>query len=372
MRAIGMILAGGSSRRIRELTKHRAVAALPIAGNFRSIDFALSSMTNSHVQKVAVFTQYNARSLTEHLSSSKWWDFGRKQGGLTIFTPSITDDSNLWFRGTADAMYQNLSFLKNSHEPYVIIASGDCIYKVDYAKVLEYHIEKKADITVVVKDLPDGFKAERYGCVKLDTDGRIIDFEQKPVIASTNTVSCGIYILRRRQLIEFIEKCAEEDRHDFVSDILVRYRDVKAIYGYRLDSYWSNIASLDDYYRTNMDFLKHEVRTFFLRDYPVIYTKADDLPPVKLNVGSNVRNSLIATGSIINGSVEDSLLFKKVFVGSNCSIKNCIILDDVYIADNSHLENCIVESHSTLKAGYQHTGGSGIDVVSEKGDRYIL
>ncbi|MBQ4241270.1 MAG: glucose-1-phosphate adenylyltransferase subunit GlgD [Lachnospiraceae bacterium] len=372
MRAIGMILAGGSSRRIRELTKHRAVAALPIAGNFRSIDFALSSMTNSHVQKVAVFTQYNARSLTEHLSSSKWWDFGRKQGGLTIFTPSITDDNNLWFRGTADAMYQNLSFLKNSHEPYVIIASGDCIYKVDYAKVLEYHIEKKADITVVVKDLPDGFKAERYGCVKLDPDGRIIDFEQKPVIASTNTVSCGIYILRRRQLIEFIEKCAEEDRHDFVSDILVRYRDVKSIYGYRLDSYWSNIASLDDYYRTNMDFLKHEVRTFFLRDYPVIYTKADDLPPVKLNVGSNVRNSLIATGSIINGSVEDSLLFKKVFVGSNCSIKNSIILDDVYIADNSHIENCIVESHSTLKAGYQHTGGSGIDVVSEKGDRYIL
>ena len=372
MRAIGMILAGGSSRRIRELTKHRAVAALPIAGNFRSIDFALSSMTNSHVQKVAVFTQYNARSLTEHLSSSKWWDFGRKQGGLTIFTPSITDDNNLWFRGTADAMYQNLSFLKNSHEPYVIIASGDCIYKVDYAKVLEYHIEKKADITVVVKDLPDGFKAERYGCVKLDPDGRIIDFEQKPVIASTNTVSCGIYILRRRQLIEFIEKCAEEDRHDFVSDILVRYKDVKRICAYRMDSYWSNIASLDDYYRTNMDFLKHEVRTFFLRDYPVIYTKADDLPPVKLNVGSNVRNSLIATGSIINGSVEDSLLFKKVFVGSNCSIKNCIILDDVYIADNSHIENCIVESHSTLKAGYQHTGGSGIDVVSEKGDRYIL
>ena len=372
MRAIGMILAGGSSRRIRELTRHRAVAALPIAGNYRSIDFALSSMTNSHVQKVAVFTQYNARSITEHLSSSKWWDFGRKQGGLTIFTPSITDDNNLWFRGTADAMYQNLSFLKNSHEPYVIIASGDCIYKVDYAKVLEYHIEKKADITVVVKDLPDGFKAERYGCVKLDPDGRIIDFEQKPVIASTNTVSCGIYILRRRQLIEFIEKCAEEDRHDFVSDILVRYRDIKSIYGYRLDSYWSNIASLDDYYRTNMDFLKHEVRTFFLRDYPVIYTKADDLPPVKLNVGSNVRNSLIATGSIINGSVEGSLLFKKVFVGSNCSIKNSIILDDVYIADNSHIENCIVESHSTLKAGYQHTGGSGIDVVSEKGDRYIL
>ena len=372
MRAIGMVLAGGNSRRIKELTKHRAVAALPIAGNFRSIDFALSSMTNSHVQNVAVFTQYNSRSLTEHLSSSKWWNFGRKQGGLTIFTPSITGDSNLWFRGTADAMYQNLSFLKKSHEPYVIIASGDCIYKVDYGKILEYHIEKNADITIVVKDLPDGFKAERYGCVKLDDDGRIRDFEQKPLITDSHTVSCGIYILRRRHLIELIEECAEDDRHDFVSDILVRYRDIKAIYGYRLNSYWSNIASLDDYYRANMDFLKHEVRSFFMVAYPVIYTKADDLPPAKLNAGSHVKNSLIASGSIINGTVEDSLIFKKSFIGNNCYIKNSIVLNDVYIADNSHLENCIVESHSTIHGNYYHKCENGVDVVAEAGNRFII
>lgn len=372
MRAIGMVLAGGNSRRIKELTKNRAVAALPIAGNFRSIDFALSSMTNSHVQNVAVFTQYNSRSITEHLSSSKWWNFGRKQGGLTIFTPSITDDNNLWFRGTADAMYQNLSFLKNSHEPYVIIASGDCLYKVDYGKILEYHIEKQADITVVVKDLPDGFKADRYGCVKLDENGRITDFEQKPLIAPSNTVSCGIYVLRRRNLIELIEKCAEDDRHDFVSDILVRYRDIKAIYGYRLESYWSNIASLDDYYKANMDFLKYEVRSFFMEDYPVIYTKADDLPPAKINSGSHVKNSLIASGSIINGTVEDSLIFKKSFIGNNCYIKNSIILNDVYIADNSHLENCIVESHSTIHSDYYHKCEQGIDVVLETADRFII
>ena len=173
MRAIGMILAGGNSHRMKTLTKNRAVAAMPMAGNFRSIDFALSSMANSHIQNVAVFTQYNARSLTEHLSSSKWWDFGRKQGGLTIFTPSITDENNLWFRGTADAMYQNLSFLKNSHEPYVIIASGDGIYKIDYREVLEYHIEKQADITVVVKEFPKEFHTERYGCVKLDKDDAV-------------------------------------------------------------------------------------------------------------------------------------------------------------------------------------------------------
>ena len=372
MRAIGMILAGGNSRRIKELTKNRAVAALPVAGNFRSIDFALSSMSNSHIQNVAVFTQYNARSLTEHLSSSKWWDFGRKQGGLTIFTPSITDDNNLWFRGTADAMYQNLSFLKNSHEPYVIIASGDGIYKIDYAKVLEYHIEKQADITVVVHDMEEGFKADRYGCVKMNRDNRIIDFEEKPIVTDSKTVSCGIYIIRRRNLIELIEKCAEEDRHDFVSDIIVRYRDIKGIYGYKLKTYWSNVASLEDYFRTNMDFLDHDVRCFFMRDYPVIYTKADDLPPAKFNMGSHIRNSLVASGSIINGTVEDSLVFKKVFIGSNCYIKNSIILNDVYIADNSHLENCIVESHSTIHADYYHKCENGVDVVNEMGERYIL
>ena len=142
----GIILAGGNNHRMRELSQKRAIAAMPIAGGFRAIDFALSNMTNSSIQKVAVLTQYNARSLNEHLSSSKWWDFGRKQGGLFVFTPTTTADNSFWYRGTADAIAQNLDFLKKCHEPYVIIASGDGVYKLDYNKVLEYHIEKKADI----------------------------------------------------------------------------------------------------------------------------------------------------------------------------------------------------------------------------------
>ena len=132
MRAIGIILAGGNSTRMRELSNKRAIAAMPVAGSYRSIDFALSNMTNSHIQKVAVFTQYNAKSLNEHLNSSKWWDFGRKQGGLYVFTPTITSDNNSWFRGTADSIYQNLSFLKSCHEPYVVIAAGDGIYRIPY------------------------------------------------------------------------------------------------------------------------------------------------------------------------------------------------------------------------------------------------
>ena len=156
MRAIGIVLAGGNNHRMRELSDKRAVAAMPVAGSYRAIDFALSNMSNSHIQRVAVLTQYNARSLNEHLSSSKWWDFGRKQGGLYIFTPTITAANSSWYRGTADAIFQNLDWLKKSHEPYVIIASGDAVYKMDYNKILEYHIEKKADITVVCKEMPEG------------------------------------------------------------------------------------------------------------------------------------------------------------------------------------------------------------------------
>ena len=159
MKAIGIILAGGNNKMMKELSNKRAIAAMPVAGSYRSIDFALSNMSNSKIQKVAVITQYNARSLNEHLSSSKWWDFGRKQGGLFVFT--ITADSSYWYRGTADSLYQNLQFLKSSHEPYVVIASGDGIYKLDYGKVLEYHIEKKADITMVVKKLEDRSEINR-------------------------------------------------------------------------------------------------------------------------------------------------------------------------------------------------------------------
>ena len=137
-------MAGGNNHRMKELSNKRAIAAMPIAGSYRSIDFALSNMTNSGVQKVAVLTQYNARSLNEHLSSSKWWNFGRKQGGMFVFTPTITKENSFWYQGTADAIYQNLDFLKRCHEPYVIIASGDGVYKLDYNKVLEYHIQKKS------------------------------------------------------------------------------------------------------------------------------------------------------------------------------------------------------------------------------------
>lgn len=374
MRAIGIILAGGNSSRMEELSAKRAVAAMPVAGCYRAIDFALSNMSNSHIQRVAVYTQYNSRSLNEHLNSSKWWDFGRKQGGLYIFTPTITTTNSYWYKGTADALYQNINFLKDAHEPYVVIASGDGIYKLDYNKVLEDHISKGADITIVTKDLaPHEDDISRFGVVKLGDNNRVEDFEEKPIVAETSTVSIGVYVIRRRQLIELLEACAAEGRTDFVKDILVRYKNIKKINAYRLEGYWRNVGSVDSYYRTNMDFLKQETRDYFFRQQPGVYTKVEDLPPAKYNGEAVASNSLIASGCIINGTVENSVLFKKVYVGNNCVIKNSIILNDVHIGDNCYLENCIIESRDTIRANTVHTGEAGKPkIIVEKSFRYTI
>ncbi|MBQ1291043.1 MAG: glucose-1-phosphate adenylyltransferase subunit GlgD [Lachnospiraceae bacterium] len=372
MRAVGIILAGGSSSRMKELSHKRAVCAMPIAGSYRSIDFALSSMEHSKIQRVAVLTQYNARSLSDHLSSSKWWNFGRKQGGMFLLTPSFADADSNWYRGTADAMAQNLEFLKNSHEPYVVITSGDCVYKLDYNEVLEYHVNKRADITVVCREMPENANIERYGTIKMDEDDRIEEMEEKPIVAQSNIISCGIYIIRRRQLIELLEKSREEGRFDFVQDILIRYRGIKKIYGYRMKNYWSNIASVEDYFNTNMDFLRKETRDYFFKQYPEVHSKVADLPPAKYNVGVTVKNSLLASGCIVNGTVENSVLFQKAYIGNNCVIRNSLILNDVYIGDNTYIENCIVESGGTIQANSYYKGENGIKIVVEKGERFTM
>ena len=372
MKALGIILAGGNSSRMQSLTDKRAIAAMPVGGAYRSIDFVLSNMTNSHIQTVAVLSQYNARSLNEHLNSAKWWNFGRKQGGLFLFTPTVTTENSWWYRGTADAIWQNIDFLKKRHEPYVIIASGDGIYKLDFNKVLDYHIEKQADITVVCANLPYQDDISRYGVVQMDADGRITEYEEKPMVTSSNTVSAGVYVISRRVLIELLEECNREGRYNLVTDILIRYKNLKKIYGYRMEGYWANIADVDSYFRANMDFLRRDVRDYFFHEDPGIYSKTHDLPPAKYNVGSRVTNSLVAGGCIINSTVENSVLFKKVFVGNNSVIKNSIILNGAYIGDNVRVENCIVESHETLLSGTTCIGENGVRIITGNKTGYGL
>lgn len=373
MKAIGIVLAGGDSKRMQNLSDKRAVSAMEISCSYRAIDFVLSNMTNSGIQTVAVLSQFNARSLNAHLNSSKWWNFGRKHGGLFLFTPTITPDNSWWYRGTADAMWQNINFLKERHEPYVIIASGDCVYKLDFNDMLDYHIAKQADVTIACAKLPEWEDGKRYGVVQLDDKGEVISFEEKPLAPKSDIVSAGIYIIRRRTLIELLEQCNEEGRYNFVTDVFMRMTGSKKIAGYKIPGYWSNIASVEGYYRTNMDFLKKDVRDFFFHEDPPIYSKSYDLPPAKYNNGANVKNSLVASGCIINGTIENSVVFKKVFIGTNSVIKNSLVLNGAYIGDDVYLENCIVESNETILNGSRYVGEEGnIKIVAERRNRYDM
>ena len=255
----------------------------------------------------------------------------------------------------------------------MVIASGDCVYKLDLNKVLEYHVEKNADITIVTKDLGERDDPSRFGVVSIDESGLVTEYEEKPIVTSKTTVSTGIYVIRRRQLIELIEKAGNEGGFDLVKDIFIRYRGLKKLYAYQMDSYWSNITTVDSYYKTNMDFLNRETRDYFFNQYPMVASKIEDLPPAKYNAGSKVTNSLISSGCIINGEVSNSILFKEVYVGNNCTIRNSIILNDVYIGDNTYIENCIVESHDTIRANSNYVGEpEKIKIVLEKNARYVL
>lgn len=344
MKAIGIILAGGNNDRLRELCSVRAVSAIPVGSSYRAIDFSLSNMTNSNIKKVAIITQYNSRSLHDHLSSSKWWDLGRKQGGMFVFSPFLSNDNSYWFRGTADSIYQNLNYLKKSNEEYVVIASGDGVYKMNYKDVIKYHKEKNADITIVCKDLKDSGKdLHDFGIMEFDDDMRMTDFEEKPVEPMNTTASLGIYVISRTLLIKLLETVIPEGRYDFVKDIIIRYKRQLHIYGYKYDGYWNTLNNVKSYVDVNMDFLKRDIRNMFTKESPFIDTKPKDEPPAKYNLGADVKDSLVGSGSILNGHVSHSVLSRKVFSGEGSVIKNSIIMEGSYIGNNCVIENAIID-----------------------------
>ena len=367
MKAIGIILAGGNNeKRLGELTSLRAASAMPVGSCYRAIDFPLSNMSNSMIKKVAVITQYNSRSLHDHLSSSKWWDFGRKQGGLYIFTPYVSSENSFWFRGTADSIYQNISFLERSNENYVVIASGDSIYKMDYRKVIEYHKNQGADITVVCKEMHDR-DLTKFGIMQLDDDRRIIEFEEKPIEPQTNIASLGIYVISRKLLIDLLNEIVPEGRFDIVKDIIVRFRRKLNIKAFMFDGYWSSIGGgIMEYYNTNMDFLKEDVRREFTKDFPYTFTKPKDEPHVKYNEGADVSNTIIGGGSIINGKIESSVLFRRVYIGENSVVKNSILMEGCYIGNNCVVENAILDKQVSVSDGKHVSGEVGKPCVFKK------
>ena len=367
MRAIGIILAGGNSERLKDLCKVRAIAAMPVVSSYRAIDFSLSNMSNSGIKKVAVITQFNSRSLQDHLSSAKWWELDRKEGGLYIFTPFLSNDNNFWFRGIADSIYQNISYLKRSHEPYVVICSGEAIYKMDYSEVLQYHIDKAADLTIVYKNVSRTNKdVHDYGVMTFGENNKLETFEEKPIDAKSSNISLGIYVIKRTLLIKLLENAIPKGYYDFVKDIILRNKDKIDIYGYEFDCYWNTLNSVNSYMETNMDFLNRDVRKILTQE-PFIASKPSDDPPAKYNPTAEVTNTLVGTGSIIDGNVKNSVLFRKVFVGEGATVENSVIMKSSYIGKGCVIKNAIIDKEVVISDNKEIIGTEEEPIVIGKG-----
>ena len=367
MRAVGIILAGGPGGRMGELTKTRATSALPVGSCYRAIDFPLSNMTNTGITKIAVITQYNSRSLHDHLSSPKWWDLGSKQGGLFVLSPYQSGDNSMWYRDTADALFHNLSFLRRSNEPYVIISSGDCIYQMDFNDMIAYHERKNADITIAYRQVPDNDDISQYGVMELDAFERMTDLEEKPLEPQSDLASIGVYIISRPLLIELIETIVSEGRYNLVRDLFSRYRKRLNIYGYRFDGYWRNLGSVNSYYDCNMDFLRRDMRSSFVTQYPYIKTKPKDEPPAKFNNRAIINNCLVGSGAILNGNAKSSVIFRKVYTGENSVVSNAIVMEGTRVGNDCVVEYAILDKEVVLHDGARVIGTPGAPVVIAKG-----
>jgi len=352
-RAMGIILTGGKNNRLKELSLERSIAAVPFGGKYRAIDFTLSNMVNFGIVNVGVMTQYSIRSLIDHLGSGKEWDLDRKTDGLRIFPPYLSENGTGWYKGSADAIYNNLTFLERSDEEFVLIANGYAIYNMDYGPMLEQHVDKDADITIACRALDDLAENDRksLGILEIDQDSRIVDFKEKPLNPSGNLGSMGIYILKRKFLIELLQDSAAKGYTDLVKDIIIRSLDSMRIYAYTFTGYWRPLNSIQLYYRANMDLLDPRIRRELLMDRRKIYTKVKDEAPAKYNEEACVKNSIVADGCIIEGTVENSILNRGVRIGKEAHIKNSIIMQGSTVEAGAQLNYCILDKGVIITTG---------------------
>lgn len=368
MNTMGLILTGWKNPRLRELTDIRSSSALMVGGKYRAIDFVLSNMVISGIKNVGVLTQYAFRSLMDHLGSGKEWDLDRKRDGLYIFPPSLMEDNTGWYRGSADAIYNNLTFLRRSNEEYVLLAQGNGIYKMVFDELLEFHRQKNADITVCYREMHDFLPDEltQLGILALDENERIIDLQEKPLHPKTIHGSMGVYIMKRELLIALVEECTAHGNYDFVKDILIKKLDQLRIFGFRFNGYWRNMSTVSMYYRCNMELLNPDIRhELFVRNGKV-YTKVKDEPPAKYNDEAEVRNSIVADGCVVEGTVEGSVLFRGVTVKKGAVVRNSIIMQGSVIHEDVSLDHAILDKNVTISSGISIKGAQEWPVIISK------
>ncbi len=368
-RALGIIVTGGNNDKLKELSNKRSVSAIPYGGRYRAIDFVLSNMINSGINKVGIVTQYSYRSLMDHLGSGKEWDLDRRTDGLFLFPPYLSGEGSGWYKGSADGMYHNLSFLKRSKEEYVIISTGNCIYKTNFDHLFESHEATGADISICCRDMSDLDPEElkHFGIVQLDDNKRIIEMQEKPLNPNGTIASMGIYCIRRTLLMELLEESASKGLYDFVRDILIRNLEKLNINACIFDGYWRSLSSIPMFYRTNMELLNPEVRKELFIDNGRVFTKVKDETPAKYNDEAEVKNSIVADGCIIEGTVINSVLFRGVTVAKGAVIKDSIVMQETKVYENAKLTNVILDKEVIINSGRELKGEENYPFVVGKG-----
>ena len=365
---VAMILAGGQGSRLGVLTKKLAKPAVPFGGKYRIIDFPLSNCSNSGIYTVGVLTQYKPLELNAHIGIGEAWDLDRTHGGVSILPPYQEEKGGEWYKGTANAIYQNIEFVDRYDPEYILILSGDHIYKMDYTKMLDFHKERQAEATIAVIEVPMD-EASRFGIMNTREDLSVYEFEEKPKNPKNNLASMGIYIFNWKTLKKYLreDEADKTSKNDFGMNIIPSMLgDGNKMVAYPFKGYWKDVGTIDSLWEANMDLIKEDNELDLHEEDWKIYSVNPVRPAQYIGENAKVSNSLIVEGCVVNGQVENSILFQGVQIGKNSVIRDSIIMTDAKIGDNVVIEKAIVGSGAIVRKDCKISLGDEIAIIGAK------
>lgn len=348
---LAMLLAGGQGSRLGILTKKIAKPAVPYGGKYRIIDFPLSNCTNSGISTVGVLTQYQPLELNDYIGNGAAWDLDRMDGGVHVLSPYQQIKGTEWYKGTANAIYQNINFIDKYDPEYVAVLSGDHIYKMDYAKMLEYHKANDAACTIAMLEVP-WEEASRFGLMFVDDDGSITAFEEKPKNPKSNKASMGVYIFTWKKLRQYLidDEAKEGSSNDFGKDVIpAMHENGERLFAYRFDGYWKDVGTIDSLWEANLDLLNPKVDLDLSDDTWKIYSKNTALPPHYIGSNAHVENSMIAEGCDIEGDIDYSVLFSNVTVEEGAQVHYSIVMPGTTIRKGAVVQYAIVAENAVIE-----------------------
>ena len=348
---IAMLLAGGQGSRLGILTKNIAKPAVPYGGKYRIIDFPLSNCVNSGIDTVGVLTQYQPLELNDYLGNGEPWDLDRANGGVHVLSPYQQIEGTSWYKGTANAIYQNINFIDKYDPEYVVILSGDHIYKMDYNKMLQYHKKKNAACTIAMLEVP-WEEASRFGLMFVDDDGRITAFEEKPKVPKSNKASMGVYVFTWSKLRSYLieDEGKEGSSNDFGKDVIPAMHEAgENLYAYLFDGYWKDVGTIDSLWESNLDLLNPKVDLNLNDDDWKIYSRNPAAPPHYVSPDAQVQNSLISEGCMIEGTVDFSILFANVNIEKGAVVKDSIIMPGTTVKSGAVVQYAIVAEDAVIE-----------------------